>query len=190
MSGIDSMKRKQTTSNGNASEEIVVNVLHGTKPSQSQELQINDKSPRLVGGKKESRFIVFIGNLPYSVTKAALENHFRSVEPTSIRLITKKDDPTTCKGFAFLEFERYDRMKLCLEKYHHSLFQDGISEGRKINVELTAGGGGKSKRRQLKLQVKNRKLNEERLRHAAARAKEKIEQEGRVGHPRHRRRIK
>jgi len=74
-----------------------------------------------------------------------------------------------------LEFERYDRMKLCLDRYHRSLFEDGISEGRKINVELTAGGGGKSNRRQLKLQAKNQKLNEERLRYAAARAKKNIE---------------
>jgi len=135
----DFTKRKRTTSNGNSFEKNISNGRERTaEPLQSRQPEATDKSPQRVGRKKQSRFIVFIGNLPYSVTKLALENHFRSVEPTSIRLITKKDDPTTCKGFAFLEFERYDRMKLCLDRYHRSLFEDGISEGRKINVELTS----------------------------------------------------
>jgi nucleolar protein 6 len=92
---------------------------------------------------KKSRFIVFIGNLPYTTNTDALSAHFKAVSPTSIRLITEKPTdanskkPPRCKGFAFLEFERYDRMKLCLEKFHHSIFQDGNGEGRKINVELT-----------------------------------------------------
>jgi len=41
------------------------------------------------------------------------------------------------KGFAFVEFDRYDHMKSCLQLYHHSKFDDGTTEGRRINVELT-----------------------------------------------------
>lgn len=56
-------------------------------------------------------------------------------------------------------------MKTCLKLYHHSSFDDEISPARKINVELTAGGGGsKSESRKEKLHAKNEKLNEERKR--------------------------
>jgi len=94
-----------------------------------------------------------------------------------------------------LEFARYDKMELCLTKFHHSMFNDGKSEARKINVELTAGGGGKSKVRREKLLMKNEKLNEERQRIATDRVKEKAErraqaEDGENGmHPSRRRRI-
>ena len=61
-------------------------------------------------------------------------------------------------------------MQLCLTKFHHSLF-----EGRKINVELTAGGGGNTKARREKLGVRNAKLDEERKNRVE---KEKAEAEG------------
>lgn len=36
-----------------------------------------------------------------------------------------------------MEFEGYDHMKTCLKLFHHSMFDDGLSAPRKINVELT-----------------------------------------------------
>jgi len=77
-----------------------------------------------------------------------------------------------------------------LKLYHHSIF-DGQGngdqgemdhqergdrkKGRRINVELTAGGGGKkSQQRRAKIGEKNKKLEEERLR---LRLKEKSEHE-------------
>lgn len=107
--------------------------------------------------KKEARFIAFVGmfrpqappsphnppdltnptgNLPFTATKASLEKHFAAVKPAAVRLITQKDDPRKCKGFAFLEFEAFDRMQSCLLKFHHTMFNDGSGE-RKINIELT-----------------------------------------------------
>lgn len=62
--------------------------------------------------------------------------HFAKVQPTSIRHSTHKETGKS-KGFAFLEFSGYDRMKTCLKLYHHSSFEDGVSPARKINVELT-----------------------------------------------------
>ena len=106
---------------------------------------------------KKHRFIVFIGNLPFHTSQKLLTTHFAPVAPTSIRLPFPKETPTKCKGYAFLEFEKYDRMKLCLAKFHHSMF-----EGRKLNVELTAGGGGNTKARKEKLATRNGKLDEER----------------------------
>lgn len=104
--------------------------------------------------KKASRFIVFIGsfpielclvlsaddsivgNLPFTATDDSIKKHFTKVKPSSIRHSTIKDTGKS-KGFAFIEFEDYDRMQTCLKLYHHSSFEDGESPPRKLNVELT-----------------------------------------------------
>jgi nucleolar protein 6 len=148
------------------------------------------------------RFIVFVGNLPYNTTVPQLTIHFAKIAPQSIRLSTDKVTGKG-KGFAFLEFDNYDKMKTCLKVYHHSWFDpdwtanqlaelNGEDEvegapgknphfnknrptGRRINVELTAGGGGKkSEGRKTKIQEKNKKLEEQRERQ---RIKDKAEQE-------------
>jgi hypothetical protein len=59
------------------------------------------------------------GNLPYTATKTAVESHLASVEPTSVRLMTMKDDPSRCKGFAFVEFARYDKTSASRDGNHH-----------------------------------------------------------------------
>lgn len=144
----------------------------------------------------KSRFIVFVGNLPYKTTDDSLKKHFKKLQPFTLR---HRTDPKTkkSKGFAFLEFENYDRMKTCLKLYHHSMFdpenvaEDGAdltgepekeqlnsrgkkkTQARKINVELTAGGGGKTDARKEKIKAKNEKLDEERQRRAEAERKER-----------------
>ncbi|KAI9700911.1 MAG: hypothetical protein M1820_006672 [Bogoriella megaspora] len=115
---------------------------------------------------KKNRFIVFVGNLPFSTTTPTLQSHFHAVRPSAVRHITDKDTSKS-KGFAFLEFEAYDRMKTCLKLFHHSLL-----EGRKINVELTAGGGGKGEKRKEKLGEKNKRLGDQRRKDAKERKKE------------------
>lgn len=52
-------------------------------------------------------------------------------------MATEKEKPTKCRGFGFIEFDHYDRMKTCLKLYHHSMFDDGKYPPRRINVELT-----------------------------------------------------
>ncbi|KAI9819200.1 MAG: hypothetical protein M1827_007356 [Pycnora praestabilis] len=122
---------------------------------------------------RAQRFIVFIGNLPFSATSESVSKHFAKVQPRSVRHRTHKDTGKS-RGFAFLEFDGYDRMKTCLKLYHHSDFDDGLSPIRKINVELTVGGGGaKSKGRTSKLQAKNEKLNDQRKRRALEEEKSK-----------------
>ncbi|PQE27781.1 hypothetical protein CJF31_00010046 [Rutstroemia sp. NJR-2017a BVV2] len=98
---------------------------------------------------KAARFIVFI-----------------AVKPLSVRHQTEKGNASKSKGYAFLEFEGYDHMKTCLKQFHQSTFKDDLSAPRKINVELTAGGGGNTKDRRSKIQEKNQKLNEQRIRQA------------------------
>ncbi|KAH9816989.1 putative RNA-binding protein [Teratosphaeria destructans] len=145
--------------------------------------------------KKKDRFIVFVGNLPYDTTDASLAAHFTKIAPAAIR---HRTDPKTkkSKGFAFLEFDGYDRMKTCLKLYHHSEFDPATYEGeknaagaqqggrgkkakgpRKINVELTAGGGGKTEGRREKIKAKNVRLEEQRQRRAELERKEKLKAE-------------
>lgn len=57
------------------------------------------------------------------------------------------------RGCAFLEFRGASGLQSAL-RLHHS-----VLDGRKINVELSAGGGGNSASRVRKLKVKNAKLD-------------------------------
>ena len=142
--------------------------------------------------KTPARFIVFVGNLPYTATAAQVQDHFVKLGPADVRLTTDKATGQG-KGFAFVEFDGYDKMKTCLKLYHHSIFDpeskgkdkentkeheetgEGKKRGRRINVELTAGGGGKkSKGRKERIKSKNEKLDQERER---TKLKEKAEQE-------------
>lgn len=124
------------------------------------------------------RYIVFIGNLPYSATDESIQEHFKAITPSSIR---HRTDPKTkkSKGFAFLEFASFDRMKTCLKLYHHSEFTSGKpgEKKRRINVELTAGGGGKGEQRKKKLGEKNTRLEDQRKRRAEALAKQENRKE-------------
>ncbi len=132
----------------------------------------------------KQRFIVFIGNLPYTATTPAIQSHFSKLQPFTVRHSTDKETGRS-RGFAFLEFEGYDKMKTCLKLFHHSLFDAGggqdLSEtgkrkkgqARKINVELTAGGGGgKSAARKERIKDKNEKLEGERERARVHKEKE------------------
>jgi len=152
--------------------------------------------------KRTDRFVVFIGNLPYNTTDASLQAHFKSLLPFTLR---HRMDPKTkkSKGFAFIEFEGYDRMKTCLKLYHHSMFDPeeykddaekavGAAKergggrgkkpgGRRINVELTAGGGGKKEGRMEKIKAKNVRLEEQRARRMEQEQKEKARGERKAG---------
>lgn len=99
----------------------------------------------------KSRKIAFIGNLPYSTTKQDLEKLFSSLGPLQIRLITDKATEKP-KGYAFVDCESTEQFNKLL-KLHHCKFQ-----GRKLNIELTAGGGGNSAGRKSKIQGRNQKL--------------------------------
>lgn len=93
------------------------------------------------------RFLLFVGNLPYDINQAELLAHFSASKPDRIRIRTEK-------GIAFLEFdgeggEIQHRMEVALRMHRSTL------RNRKINVELTVGGGGNSKDRLEKIKTKN-----------------------------------
>lgn len=135
------------------------NDMKHTSPSSLEQTDLNTRPMsepvQTLTSKKAQRFIVFIGNfpvylvqiwktnellivgnLPFSTTVDSISCHFAKVKPISIRHSMVKDTAKS-KGFAFLEFDNYDRMKTCLKLYHHSSFDDGVSAPRQVNVELT-----------------------------------------------------
>ncbi|WP_167338073.1 hypothetical protein, partial [Streptomyces afghaniensis] len=89
------------------------------------------------------------------ITQNELQSHFKSSSPDLIRLRTDKH-------IAFLEFDGnkdnsniQGRMDIALLR-NKTLLKD-----KKINVELTVGGGGNSQNRLEKLKNKNLKFDEE-----------------------------
>ena len=128
------------------------------------------------------KYIVFVGNMSYDVTADDLAKHMSDTcgEMPKVRLLTKKGDPSALeklsnskkksiakgkaqdpsapvsKGCAFVEFSNAASLQKAL-RFHHTIFR-----GRQINVELTAGGGGKSERRKEKIKAKNADLDKER----------------------------
>ncbi|KAF8745094.1 hypothetical protein AX14_010565 [Amanita brunnescens Koide BX004] len=114
---------------------------------------------------RKGRFILFVGNLKYSTTIEGIREHFSSCDPPpDVRLLTPKvsvgKQTTRSKGCAFLEFTNQKGLQQAL-KLHQSML-----DGRMINVELTAGGGGKGEARMVKLQERNKHLYSQRKKKA------------------------
>ncbi|CCU97576.1 unnamed protein product [Malassezia sympodialis ATCC 42132] len=147
------------------------------------------------------KYIVFVGNMSFDVTADMLAKHLGETcgEVPMVRLLTKKADPNALtglsnskkksiakgkakdpsapvsKGCAFVEFTNKASLQKAL-RFHHTMFH-----GRQINVELTAGGGGKSQHRKEKIKAKNesldkqrRKLHEKYVKPAAEEHKRKV----------------
>lgn len=93
----------------------------------------------------------------------------------SVRLLTEKGSGKS-RGIAFLELASSTELQACL-KLHHS-----VLNGKRLNVELTAGGGGKSDGRKEKLKARNERVSTQReKRDKEAKEKEaaKAKREGR-----------
>ena len=103
------------------------------------------------------KYILFVGNLSYKSKATEIKEFFEShgASVTAVRLLTDKKTGKP-KGFAFCEFESPAAIETALS-LHQTLFG-----GRKINVELTAGGGGnRSAHRKQKIKEKNEKYRTE-----------------------------
>lgn len=88
------------------------------------------------------------------------------VPPPTIRLLIPKPSTKTptktvmkSKGCAFLEFKHRGALQQGLKLHHSEL------DGRQINIELTAGGGGKGLTRMKKLKERNKELEGQRVCH-------------------------
>ncbi|TFY72411.1 hypothetical protein EVG20_g599 [Dentipellis fragilis] len=112
---------------------------------------------------KQQRLILFLGNLKYTTTREAIAEHFAVCDPPpTIRLLNPKQTRpgatvNKSKGCAFLEFSARPAVQQALKLHHSEL------DGRQINVELTAGGGGKSETRIAKLKERNKELTAQRM---------------------------
>ncbi|KAF9383720.1 hypothetical protein CPB97_006233 [Podila verticillata] len=132
----------------------------GSKEGESEAVETTTEGETKAAPKPKpvnQKFIVFVGNLPFNITKEQLQKHFEScTNITSIRVQTDKVTGKG-KGFAFLELGTAEAMQKAL------YFNKTLIKERPINVELTAGGGGnKSASRKKKIADKNEALNEER----------------------------
>lgn len=89
-------------------------------------------------------YVVFVGQIGYSVSVEELRHFFVSKEvhgEIKIRLLTDKE--TGCsRGMAFVELENAIEMHKCIA-LHKSIFQ-----GKAINIEKSCGGKDKDKRKQ------------------------------------------
>lgn len=111
----------------------------------------------VTAGKKAERYILFVGNLKYTTPAETIRDHFSKCDPPpQVRLLTPKMPVAKSKGCAFLEFSHKNALQQGLKLHGSSL------DGRQINVELTAGGGGKSEQRVQKVRARNKQLLEER----------------------------
>lgn len=137
----------------------------GSEPAKKKRKTRRGKKGKGVNGGKGPRFILFVGNLPFDIKQTELEAHFKNANPDRIRI--RKE-----KGIAFLEFDN-DNSKIQSKMDHALGMHHSIIRKRKINVELTVGGGGNSETRQQKLKDKNDKLGEERTERAKKEEKEK-----------------
>ncbi|KAF9152583.1 hypothetical protein BG015_005037 [Linnemannia schmuckeri] len=142
-------RKKRRRGKGAAKEEAPATSTEGAETKEGE--------AAVKAAPKNQKFIVFVGNLPYNITKEQLEKHFESCgKISSVRIQTDKATGKG-KGFAFMEFPEPESMQKALY-FHKTLFNK-----RPINVELTAGGGGnKSAARKKKIADKNEALNEER----------------------------
>jgi len=101
---------------------------------------------------KPGRYVVFVGNLPYTSTKQELREHFKKVgEITDIRIPTSKDSNKP-KGFAYVEVTNSDSYQKALSL--HNTFVGG----RRINVAYTQSGKKKSEVQKQAIKAKNFKL--------------------------------
>ncbi|KAF4605009.1 hypothetical protein EYR40_003792 [Pleurotus pulmonarius] len=127
--------------------------------SEAAETEKTDKS------SIKQRFILFVGNLKYTTSLEAIQKHFAACDPPpSVRLLTPKPSKNSTvshksKGCAFLEFSQKSGLQQALKLHQSDL------DGRRINVELTAGGGGKSEQRLTKLRTRNKELSQQRQKH-------------------------
>ena len=134
------------------SKDLSTKELEMDTDSSSEQVQRTQKQKTPKGGKRV-RYILFIGSIPFSASKEDVIAHFRTrgVLMKDLRLLTRKETGES-RGVAFAEFTDSKDMQNALKLHHTKL------AGKRINVEVTCGGGGTSEKRQHKIQQRNTEL--------------------------------
>uniref|UniRef100_M4C6P6 RRM domain-containing protein n=1 Tax=Hyaloperonospora arabidopsidis (strain Emoy2) TaxID=559515 RepID=M4C6P6_HYAAE len=115
---------------------------HEQKKIENGQENGQDEAP---GAHKSIHLTLFVGQLPFRATEGTIRNHFTEAGDIKLRMLTDKKTKKF-RGMAFIEVKDSKALGAALSR-HHTLLQ-----GRRINVELTASGGGnKSENRRIKL---------------------------------------
>jgi nucleolar protein 6 len=131
-----------------------------SREKDTSDLTASDSDSDTEGGQvvgefsgKKRRYIAFIGNLPFSITGDEIVEHFakRGVKIMEARLLTKRGSGES-RGCCFAEFPDTKSLQNAL-KFHHSLIG-----GRRLNIEVTCGGGGRGGKRMEKIKQRNERL--------------------------------
>jgi RNA recognition motif-containing protein len=73
-----------------------------------------------LGGRMAVR--LFVGNLPYSATEAALREHFSAIGPLSYIYLPLDRESGKPRGFAFVEFSDRAQAEAAIRKFNNQLF--------------------------------------------------------------------
>jgi len=65
---------------------------------------------------------LFVGNLPYNATEAALREHFSAVGPLSYIYLPTDRDSGKPRGFAFVEFAERAHAEAAIRKFNNQMF--------------------------------------------------------------------
>eukprot|EP00644_Phytophthora_capsici_P013438 jgi/Phyca11/548576/estExt2_Genewise1Plus.C_PHYCAscaffold_290216 len=122
----------------------------GVEEKPRQKKQKNDEEEKPFS-RKSIHLTLFVGQLPYRATEGMIRKHFAESGEIKLRMLTDKKTKRF-KGTAFIEVKDSKALGAALSR-HHTLLQ-----GRRINVELTASGGGnKSENRRNKIDLLRKK---------------------------------
>ncbi|CAL7946260.1 unnamed protein product [Xylocopa violacea] len=89
------------------------------------------KSKDMEGDGKKKRYILFVGNLPYTITSEELKKHFLTKVSQIVDIRIPKKDANTSRGFAYVELANNVDYEKALSLNHTFV------NGRRINVQYS-----------------------------------------------------
>ncbi|GMF61635.1 unnamed protein product [Phytophthora fragariaefolia] len=125
-----------------------------TKPPEKKKQKTKKKGNKEDENQKSIHLTLFVGQLPFRATEESIRKHFAEAGEIKLRMLTDKKTKKF-KGTAFIEVKDSKALGAALSR-HHTLLQ-----GRRINVEMTASGGGnKSENRRNKIDQHRKKQSD------------------------------
>ncbi|CAH7666558.1 hypothetical protein BY996DRAFT_6980943 [Phakopsora pachyrhizi] len=186
---------------GDSSKESTDKVILGAAAKRRNRKKLSKLKEKNRDEKSSSKLILFIGNLPFDITKGQIQKFFldHCDEEPIVRLMTDKSKPDSkpqnqrTKGCGFVEFKSSASLQKALRLHHtpirteftgkesESSVGSSISKPRKINIELTAGGGGNSENRQKKINMSKERLSKQREKRIEQSLKQETEKRLKTG---------